>query len=168
MKKLIAILLSCILGTTLLIGCSSNQKELDKQQDELIQNLKGKDGEIRKLTEGKIYNTVAGVAPNSNSYYILNKDKEYNRDQSVVIELNVDRSNKEKEVKEFVDKTIKVTEYLEEDLSLYTNLVILMYVDGKFTGNSIIYKISDYKLEHKDTKISEDYWDAFQKVKNDK
>lgn len=169
MKKVLAILLSLILSTTLFVGCGSNQKELNKNQDDMIQQLKGKDGEMRKLTEGTIYNTMAGVAPGSNSYYILNKDKELNRDQSIVIELNIDKTDKEKEINEFVDKTIKATDYLEKDLAFeYTNLLILMYINGKFTGNSISYVVKNDKLEHKETKISDDYWDVFQKLKDNK
>ncbi|EJO5347288.1 hypothetical protein NRP93_001365 [Clostridium botulinum] len=169
-KKLLSILMIAILGCILFTGCGSNQKEINKKQDEMINQLKGTNGELKELTEGEFFNSLAGVAPGSKIFYILNKDKEINRDQSLAIEMNITKDNKKTEINDFVNKTIKVTGYLEKNLvdMRYSNLLIFMYVDGKSTGNSISYVIKDNKLEHKDTLIDEEYYDAFQKAKKEK
>lgn len=165
MKKILSILLSCILGFAF-IGCNSQQKSFDKRQDEMIKELKGDKGEAKELTEGTLFNSLAGTAPNSRIFYILNKDKEINRDQSIVVEMNIDKDDKETEITNFVDKVIKFGKYSEEDLVTmgYSNLLILMYVDGKFVGNSISYIVKDNELDIKDTLIDEKYYDDFQKA----
>ncbi|MCW6110347.1 hypothetical protein [Clostridium sporogenes] len=166
MKKILYVLLSIVLTLTLFAGCGSHQKELNERQDKMIGELKGNSGEMKEVTSGTFFNTLAGVAPGSKLFYILNKDKKIHREQSLVIEMNIDKSNKETEITNFVDKTIKSLDYLDEGLisMSYSNLVFLMYVDGKFTGNSISYVIKDDKLENKDTLIDEEYSDAFNKA----
>ncbi|MCS4461862.1 hypothetical protein JTS90_11345, partial [Clostridium botulinum] len=168
--KILSILMIAILGCVLFAGCGESKKEVNLKQDEMIKQLKGTNGEMKELTEGEFFNALAGVAPSSKIFYILNKDKEINRDQSLAIEMNIAKDNKKTEINNFVDKTIKVTGYLEKNLvdMGYSNLLIFMYVDGKSTGNSISYVIKDNKLEHKDTLIDEKYYDAFQKAKQEK
>lgn len=168
MKKIISILLSCVLCLTLFAGCGSHQKSLDEKKNEMINNLKGKDGKTKELTEGTLFNSLAGTAPNSKGFYILNKDKEAGSKQSIIIEMNIDKDNKETEIADFIDKTAKLVHYFEEDLVAmkYDNLLILMHIDGKFKGNSISYIVKDSKLEIKDTVIDEEYYDDFKKAKD--
>ncbi|MDU8978408.1 MAG: hypothetical protein E7G38_15830, partial [Clostridium perfringens] len=99
MKKLSIILLSLFIASSLLIGCGSNQKELNKQQDEIINNLKGPIGEMKEISEGEIYNEIEGVAQGSKSYLIQNKD---NNDRSILIELNINEDNKEQSITDFL------------------------------------------------------------------
>ena len=164
MKKLSIILLSLFIASSLLIGCGSNQKELNKQQDEIINNLKGPIGEMKEISEGEIYNEIEGVAQGSKSYLIQNKD---NNDRSILIELNINEDNKEQSITDFLNKSTKIATDLEESLTSmrYKDLTILMYVNNKFVWNSVSFDVKENSLEHKDTKITDAYYDSFQKAK---
>ena len=164
MKKLPVILLSLFIASSLLIGCGSNQKELNKQQDEIINNLKGSNGEMKEISEGEIYNELEGVAQGSKAFLIQNKENNY---LSILIELNIKEDNKEESITDFLNKTSKISSDLEKSLTdmEYKNLTISMYTGGKFAGNSISFDVKKNSLEVNETKIAENYWDSFQKAK---
>ena len=162
MKKILTIFLSLFI-TVSFVGCS-NQKELDKQQEEIVNSLKGSNGEMREITQGEVFDELEGVAQGSKAYFIGNKD---NNERSILVELNINEENKEQSITDFVNKSAKISNDLEKSLTdmQYKNLTILMYVNNKFVGNSVAFDVNENSLKHKETKISEDYWDAFQKAK---
>lgn len=167
MKKIIAILLSVMLGTTFLVGCGNNQKKLDKQKNEIINQLKGSNGEVKEIKEGDIYNELDGVAQGSKAFNIINKDK---KEQSIVIEMNIKESNKKSDIKNFISKCTKISVDLEKDLTdmNYKNLVILMDINNNFTGNSVSFINKNNEFKPEKTLIDESYSKAFDEAKKDK
>lgn len=137
MKKIIAILLSCVLGITLLVGCGDekNKINLDKSKD---------------ITSGDIYDSVTSIYKDSKLKLIVDSIDKNNK--TLVIELYFKKGDgTPKTLSDKYNNTCKeIVSKTEEVLNTYKDLTDIEFVpkvDGENVISYIRYKKSSNRFE---------------------
>lgn len=146
----------------------NHQVKLDFLKTEAVTEVGGENPEYKKLKEGVFYNSAAGTCPSSRVYTIRNTDNKDKLNRWVYLELEVKATDKFEQVKEFADKAAKFKNYSEKTAvgALYKGILVLMFKDGKYTGNALKWTIDGDEVTLLPTLVVPEYQEAFENLQN--
>lgn len=164
MKKVLSVLLLTVM--MIFIGCGSYSDKLQKTQKDQIKDLQGNNGKITEVTEGQIFDTIKDCYQDSKAYTIDNLGA---GTKSLLVIVNIPKQDKKVQMDIFVDVSAKISANTESYVvkDTYTNMVVMIDEEWKYTGNSITFRVQNNKLEHQTTFIDKYYTDSFNKSKEE-